>query len=154
MAQMAHDTIGLVSRLCVYSAGRKPQRLAEADFAFTDRMVSDRSVAWGRLEFCALGTVLFCISGAGKSSAWEGAWTIASGIAASVYDVCCCDRLGAVCHGRFHAIKTVRAGDVRCGCQAHQRLYALRVEKSGRLSFAAGDRRNEHSGKGCKADLF
>ena len=58
LAQMAYFFKHLVQGICIYSAGRQPQGLAETAVQYTDRMDADRNLAWCRVEFPALGAVV------------------------------------------------------------------------------------------------
>ena len=57
LAALAHDAVGLVSRLCLHSARRQPRRLLADRAQSLDRVLAVRRVARRELEFHHLGHV-------------------------------------------------------------------------------------------------
>ncbi len=55
---MAYFAGIMVPRVCVYSAWRKQGNGSAAFTESSDRMVPDRSLAWGKLELCSMGALL------------------------------------------------------------------------------------------------
>ena len=58
LEKMAYFSGIMVPRVCVYSAWRKQGNGSAAFTESSDRMVPDRSLAWGKLELCSMGALL------------------------------------------------------------------------------------------------
>ena len=56
---MAYFAEQLVQGLCVYSTGRKQGFEDQTYQESSDRMVFDWIMAWSRMEFCGMGTLLW-----------------------------------------------------------------------------------------------
>ena len=58
LAAVAHFARQLVPRLSLYPARRQPEGEGAAAFQHSDRLACNRTLARGRLELCAVGTVV------------------------------------------------------------------------------------------------
>lgn len=98
LAQVAYLSERLVSGVCLYPAGRQPQGAAPAAAEYPDRMDADGHMAWGRMEFPAVGAMVCPVAHFGKTGAGAGAKRPALVGGAAVHLAGGTGELGVLCH--------------------------------------------------------
>src|SRR5699024_9998407 len=93
---MAYLAEFLVPGLCLYSSGRKQNHKTEAHSQHYGRVASDRTLAWGELEFCGMGSLLWTDPHDGEIPSGRCYGTNPCFGAAGLYNAAAYDRMGAV----------------------------------------------------------
>ena len=122
---MAYFAEQLVQRLCVYSIGRKQGIEDQTHQESSDRMVSDRIMAWSCMEFRGMGTLLWGDPDHLKISPVAGTGQT-SGCSPSYLQYCSgCDRLGIIFQLFIRTGSRLYQSDVWCRCTwlCRQREY-------------------------------
>ena len=94
---MAHFPWHMVPGICLYPAGRKPCGEMATYSEHLYCLAADRDLARGKLEFCAVGAVLWCFAACREVYFRKVFGKTAGSLSAHLLYVLCHARLESVC---------------------------------------------------------